>query len=100
MEQDMVGEVGRVPERRRLLQQLRGADGKEVRMHQEIAAHSLIASGADPDGDVDILAREVGAGHGCGQAHVEIGMALGEAAEPRDQPARNQRGRRADLQQS
>ena len=51
-----------------------------------------------PNGDVDVLAREVRQLFRHHEAHVELGMALGQAAEPGNQPARNQRRRRAHRQ--
>jgi hypothetical protein len=44
-----------------------------------------------PNSDVDLLARKIGELHRCQHAYLKVGISLGEAAETRNQPARDKR---------
>jgi len=85
----MVREVGRLAKRRPAGQELRAADREEVFTHQQVAAQPVVGSWAGPNGNVDLFAREVGPRYLCNDAHIELGIPLGQATEAWNQPTRN-----------
>ena len=81
--------VGTVEKRRR-------ADREHFLAHQLLDIEAGIAAGPVADGEVDVLAREIGQLVGGGDLHHHIGVLLVIALEPRHQPFGAEGGRDRD----